>query len=53
VKEVEVGRQIVEVCRQYGVSEATVHRWRKKYVGMEVSEVRDLKQLEAENLQWT
>ena len=51
VKGVETGKGIVEVCREYGVSEATVHRWKKKYGGLDISEVRRLKQLEAENTQ--
>ena len=51
VKGVETGKGIAEVCREYGVSEATVHRWRKKYGGLDISEVRWLRQLEAENTQ--
>ena len=51
VKRVETGSGIVEICREYGISEATVHRWRKKYGGLDISEIRRLKQLEAENTQ--
>ena len=51
VKGVETGKGIAEVCRECGVSEATVHRWRKKYGGLDISEVRRLRQLEAENTQ--
>ena len=51
VKGVEAGKGIAEVCREYGVSEATVHRWRKRYGGLDISEVRRLRQLEAENTQ--
>ena len=51
VRRVENGTGVAEVCRECGVSEATVHRWRKKYGGMEVSEVRRMKQLEMENKQ--
>ncbi|MEA3400604.1 MAG: transposase [Armatimonadota bacterium] len=47
--EVEGGRSIAETARQYGVSEGTIYRWRKKFGGMEISEVRRLKELEAEN----
>ena len=36
-------------CRRHGVSSATFYTWRKKYGGMEVSEARRLKALEAEN----
>ena len=33
LREVDSGKSIAEVCRFYGVSEATVHRWKKKYAG--------------------
>jgi len=49
LKEVEGGRSVAEVCREYGVSEQSVYRWRTKYGGLEVSDVRRLKQLEEEN----
>ena len=49
LKEAQSGRPVAEVCRQYGVSEATVYLWKKKFGGMELSEVKRLKQLEAEN----
>ena len=49
LKEVADGEAVADVCRQYGVSEATVYRWRSKYGGMDVSELRRLKQLEEEN----
>ena len=47
--EVESGRSVAETARQYGVSEGTIHRWRKKFGGMDISEVRRLKELEGEN----
>ena len=47
--EVESGRTIAETARQYGVSESTIYRWRKKFGGMDLSEVRRFKELEAEN----
>lgn len=50
VGEVEKGTAIAEVCRLYGVCEATVHRWREKYRGMDREDVRRLRELEAENL---
>jgi putative transposase len=49
LREVEAGKLITSVCRQYNVSEATVHRWRNKYRGMNQSQLRRLKELEAEN----
>lgn len=38
-----------EVCRAYGVSEQSVYRWKSKYGGMDVAELRRLKELEEEN----
>ena len=40
---------VVAAARKHGVSEQTVHRWRKQYAGMEVSDVRELKRLKDEN----
>lgn len=51
LKEVESGKKIAQVCREQGVSEQTVYRWRSKYSGMDVPELRRLKELEAENHQ--
>ena len=38
-----------ELCRQRGISEATFYKWRSKYCGIEVSDAKKLKALEAEN----
>ena len=40
---------VVAAARKHGVSEQTVHRWRKQYSGIEVSDVRELKRLKDEN----
>ncbi len=45
----ESGVPIVEVCRKMGISEQTFFRWKKKFAGMGIAEVRRLKQLEEEN----
>ena len=49
LKENAEGKSIAETSRQYGVSENAIYNWRKKYGGMEVSEVKRLKELESEN----
>ena len=49
LKEVEGGRRVNEVCREYGVAEATYYNWKSKYGGMEASDVKRLKELEDEN----
>ena len=49
LKEVEGGRLVKEVCREYGISDATYYNWKSKYGGMEASDIRRLKELEDEN----
>ena len=43
------GKTLAEVVRELGVSEQTYYRWRKEYGGMEVEQLRRLKELEQEN----
>ena len=45
----EAGTQPAEICRKLGISEQTFYRWKKKYGGLGVSELRELKQLREEN----
>lgn len=49
LKEVEAGRQVKEVCREYSISDQTYYNWKSKYGGMEASDVRRLKEVEEEN----
>ena len=49
LKQAEAGVPIKELCRKYGVSDATFYTWRKKYGGLGTEELRRLKQLEDEN----
>ena len=49
LKQVESGRTVAEVCREYGVGESTYYKWKSKYGGLEVNEARRLKALEDEN----
>lgn len=49
LKEVELGAKVTEVCRRHGFSEATYYNWKARYAGMDVSQLRRLKELEAEN----
>ena len=48
--EVDGGKTVVSVCREYGVSEQTVHRWKGKYRGMSLADVQRLRELEKENV---
>lgn len=49
LKEHELGAKTADLCRKHGISEATFYNWKSKFGGMEVSEARRLKGLEAEN----
>ncbi len=49
LKEADAGMAVKEVCRKYGIADQTYYNWKKKYGGLEVSEVRRLRELEAEN----
>ena len=49
LRQADSGTSIWEIIRKLGISEATFYRWKKKYAGLGVAEVRRLKQLEDEN----
>ena len=49
LKQYEGGREATDVCREYGISKATLFNWRKKYSGMEASQINELKALQEEN----
>jgi putative transposase len=49
LKEHQAGFSAAEICRKYGISDATFYNWRNKYGGMDVSEAKRLKALEDEN----
>ncbi len=51
LRQAESGTRVAEVCRKMGISEQTFFRWKKKYGGLGVSELRRLRQLEEENRQ--
>ena len=45
----EGGAKVADICREHGVSEATYYVWKKKYSGLGLSELRELRQLREEN----
>ncbi len=49
LKEHQARLSAAELCRKYGISDATFYKWRSKYGGMEVSEAKRLRGLEDEN----
>ena len=49
LKQSEQGVTVEDICRKMGVSEATFYNWKAKYGGLDVSQLRRLKELESEN----
>lgn len=49
LREAEAGVSVADLCRKYGMSDASFYKWRSKYGGMDVSDAKKLRQLEAEN----
>ena len=49
LKEAEAGLAVNEVCRKHGISSATYYQWKSKYGGLEASDLKRIKELEAEN----
>jgi putative transposase len=49
LKEADSGVMVKDICRKYGISDATYYKWKSKYGGLEVSDVRRMRELEAEN----
>ena len=45
----ESGERVADICREHGVSEATFYVWKKKYSGLALNELRELRQLREEN----
>ena len=49
LKEAEAGRNVKDVCREYGISNATYYVWKGKFGGMEASDIKRMRDLEHEN----
>jgi putative transposase len=49
LKGADAGMKVDDICRQYNISNATYYNWKSKYGGMEASDIKRLKELEAEN----
>ena len=49
IREADAGVKVVELCRKHGMSDATFYKWKARYGGLDVSQLRRLKDLELEN----
>ncbi len=49
LRQAEAGMKVADVCRKMGVSEQSFYRWKAKYAGLGVSELREMRQLREEN----
>lgn len=49
IKENEAGRSVDEIARELGINPGTFYSWRKKYSGMEASQLKEMKELQMEN----
>jgi len=49
LREAESGDTVVEICRRHGISQQTFYLWKKKYAGLGLNELRELRQLRDEN----
>ena len=49
LREHESGKRVADLCREHGISQATFFNWKSKYAGLEVNELKRLRELEEEN----
>ena len=49
LKEADAGMKVKDLCRKHGISDATYYKWKSKFGGMEASDLRRVRELEAEN----
>jgi putative transposase len=49
LRQAESGTPVADICRKMGVTEATYYRWKKQFSGLDVSELRELRQVRDEN----
>lgn len=52
LKEQEQGKKMIDICREHGISQGTFYQWKNKYSGMDVHQLKRVKELEAELTQY-
>lgn len=48
IRQYEKGVKVANICREHGISQGTFYNWKSKYAGMDSSQLKRLKELEAE-----
>jgi len=49
LQEYQAGKKVADICRTHGISDVTFYNWKNKYSGMQLSELKRLRELESEN----
>jgi putative transposase len=49
LRQIEAGKKVSEICREMGVSQQAVYSWKRRYAGLGLNELRELRQLREEN----
>lgn len=52
LKEQETGKAVAEICREHGISQAAFYQWKSKYSGLELNQLKRMKELESELAQY-
>jgi putative transposase len=52
LKKADAGAKVKDVCRKYGISDATYYKWKSKYGGIDASELKRVKEIETELSQY-
>ena len=52
LKEQEQGKKMIDICREHGISQPTFYQWKSKYSGIDVNQLKRVKELESELAQY-
>lgn len=52
ISEQDKGKTVIEICREYGISQPTFYQWKSKYSGMDANQLKQLKEMEKELAQY-
>ena len=52
LKQQESGQKVIDICREHGISQPTFYQWKSKFSGMDVAQLKKLKEMEAELTQY-